>query len=121
MRPKLPRQGVAEIIAPDVDAHDDSERVIGRRVTFHGEKEHQYLLGYGLMIVAVLKKKPGEDEYQPLTTEDEVHAAGGVTADDRIEVVPFLKETGRYSFVTSDPRAIDLDAFQHLARKPTTH
>jgi hypothetical protein len=117
----MPKKPIAEIVTPKPEPHDDPDRVIGRRVTFHGEKEHQYLLSYELMIVAVLKKKPGEDEYQPLTTEDKVHAAGGVTADDRIEVVPFLKETGRYSFVTSDPRAIDLDAFRHLARGGTTH
>ncbi|MGH9122147.1 MAG: hypothetical protein ACRDYC_09425, partial [Acidimicrobiales bacterium] len=62
-----------------------------------------------------------KDECRHLTTEEEIHAAGGVTADDRIEVAPFLEEEGRQSFVTSDPRAIDLDAFRHLARGGTTH
>jgi hypothetical protein len=31
-----------------------------------------------------------------------------VTADDRIEVRPWIEREGRFSFVSSDPRAIDL-------------
>jgi len=120
MGPKLPTEGVAEIIAPDVEAHDDSERVIGRRVTYHGT-EHKYLVGHELVIVAVLKGALLRAEYTLLSTEDAVHAAGGVTADDRIEVAPFIKEENRFSFATSDPRAIDLDAWRHLARRSTTH
>jgi hypothetical protein len=116
---KLPKKNVAEIVGPDLDAHDDSERVIGRRVTYHGD-EHPYLAGHELVIVAVLRALQDGDR-RALTSEDEVHAAGGVTADDRIEVAPFIKEENRFSFVTSDPRAIDLDAFRHLARRSTTH
>jgi len=116
---KLPKKQVAEIVAPDVGGHDDSERVIGRRVTYHGE-EHPYLVGHELVIVAVLRALTDGDR-RALTSEDEVHAAGGVKADDRIEVAPFIKEENRFSFVTSDPRAIDLDAFRHLARGGTTH
>jgi hypothetical protein len=117
----MPKKPEVEFIHPKVEPHDDPDRVIGRRVTFHGEREHPYLLGHELMIVAVLKDALIKEEHPVLTTEEQVHEAGGVTADDRIEIVPFLKETGQFSFVTSDPRAVDLDAFQHLARRLTTH
>jgi len=39
-----------------------------------------------------------------------------VTADDRIEVQPWLEREQRWSFVTSDPRAIDLACFRHLSK-----
>jgi hypothetical protein len=39
-----------------------------------------------------------------------------VTADDRIEVQPWLEAESRFSFVTSDPRAVDLECFAHLRR-----
>ena len=113
-------KGTAIILAPDVEAHDDPSRVIGRRTTYHGD-EHPYLHGYDVVIVAVLKDALRVEESGHLTTEEEVRDAGGVGADDRIEVAPFLPKEGRLSFVTSDPRAIDLDAFRHLARSRTNH
>jgi hypothetical protein len=73
------------------------------------------------LIVAVLKDALCVEESGHLTTEEEVRDAGGVSADDRIEVAPFLPKEGRLSFVTSDPRAIDLDAFRHLTRSRTNH
>ena len=42
------------------------------------------------------------------------NARGGVTAHDRVEVQPWLEREQRWSFVTSDPRAIDLACFRHL-------
>jgi len=39
-----------------------------------------------------------------------------VTADDRVEVQPWLEAEGRFSFVASDPRAIDLACFASLKR-----
>ena len=42
--------------------------------------------------------------------------ASGVTADDRIEVQPWMEKEGRFSFVTSDPRAVDLACFRKLAK-----
>jgi hypothetical protein len=113
-------KGVAEIIGPDVEPHDDAERIIGRRTTYDGD-EHRYLHGYDVVIVAVMKGALLTDRGRTLTTEDEIHQAGGVSADDRIEVAPVLPEEGRLSFVTSDPRAIDLECFRHLARGGTTH
>lgn len=105
----------AEILSPNVEMHDDPSRVIGRRTTYHGD-EHRYLRGHDVVIVAVLKDALHVEEHGYLKTDDDVRAAGGVGANDRIEVAPFLPREGRLSFVTSDPRAIDLEAFRHLAR-----
>ena len=111
-------KGTAVILGPNVEPHDDPTRVIGRRTTYHGD-EHAYLHGYHVVIVAVLKGALRVEEYGHLTNEEEVRGAGGVDAGDRIEVAPFLPKEGRLSFVTSDPRAIDLEAFHHLARGGT--
>jgi hypothetical protein len=51
-----------------------------------------------------------------LRDEDALARAGGVTADDRVEVQPWLADEERWSFVTSDPRAIDLACFRGLTR-----
>ena len=108
----------AVILGPNVKPHDDPTRVIGRRTTYYGG-EHPYLRGYDVVIVAVLKGALRVEEYGHLTSEEEVRGAGGVDTDDRIEVAPFLPKEGRLSFVTSDPRAIDLESFRHLARGGT--
>ncbi len=108
-------KGTAVILGPDVKPHDDPARVIGRRTTYHGD-EHPYLRGYDVVIVAVLKDALRVEEHGHLTTDDEIRSAGGVSADDRIEVAPVLRKEGRLAFVTSDPRAIDLEVFRHLAR-----
>jgi hypothetical protein len=113
--PAAETKGVAIILTPDVQAHDDPTRVIGRRTTYHGD-EHPYLRGHDVVIVAVLKDALRVEEHGYLKTEEDVCATGGVSADDRIEIAPFLPKEGRLSFVTSDPRAIDLEAFRHLAR-----
>jgi hypothetical protein len=57
-------KGVAVIIAPNVEAHDDAERVIGRRTTYHGD-EHRYLHGYDVVVVAVMKGALRVDEFHP--------------------------------------------------------
>jgi hypothetical protein len=111
-------KGTAIILGPNVEPHADRSRVIGRRTTYHGD-EHPYLRGYDVVIVAVLKSALCIEECGHLTSEEEVRGAGGVNADDRIEVAPFLPKEGRLSFVTSDPRTIDLEAFRHLARGGT--
>lgn len=105
----------ARILAPDVEPHDNPSRVIGRRTTYCGD-EHPYLWGHDVVVVAILKGALRVDEHEHLSTDEQIRDAGGVTADDRIEVAPFLPEQGRLSFVTSDPRAIDLEAFRHLNR-----
>ncbi len=108
-------KGIVTILAPDVERHDSPARVIGRRTTYHGD-EHPYLRGHEVVIVAVLKNALRLEEHSHLTTEDDVRRAGGVGPDDRIEAAPVLGDANRLSFATSDPRAIDLEAFRYLAR-----
>lgn len=108
-------KSIAVLMVPDVQPHDDPARIIGRRTSYVGD-EHPYLRGEAVVIVAVLKDALTAEESTTLASDDEIRAAGGVTCNDRIEVVPFIREAGRLSFATSDPRAIDLTAFSHLAR-----
>ena len=108
------QRGVAMFLRPDVEVHTDPTRVIGRRTTCDSD-EHPYLRGYEVVVVAVLKNALQTEECEYLTTEDAVRAAGGVGPDDRVEVGVILPREG-LSFVTSDPRAIDLEAFRFLAR-----
>jgi hypothetical protein len=67
-------------------------------------------------------KRAAAPDYDPerdgsyLRDEDEIARAGGVATDDRIEVQPWLEGEQRWSFVTSDPRAVDLAIFQELSR-----
>ena len=111
-------KGIAIILRPDVEAHTDPSRVIGRRTTCDSD-EHPYLRVYEVVVVAVLKNALRVEEYDYLTTEEAVRAAGGVGRDDRIEVAPILPKEG-LSFVTSDPRAVDLKCFEGL-RRVTRH
>jgi len=53
---------------------------------------------------------------QYIRDEEDLERAGGVTADDRVEVQPWLAAERRFSFVSSDPRAIDLSCFASLKR-----
>jgi len=96
-------------------------KILGSTTTYHGT-EHPYLKGYKVRIVAVLKNAARPDidvdgpDYAHLSDEDDLARAGGVTADDRIEVQPWMEKEGRFSFVTSDPRAVDLACFRKLAK-----
>lgn len=107
-------KGTVIIVRPDVEAHGDPTRVIGRRTTCDSD-EHPYLRGYEVVVIAVLKNALRVEEYDYLTTEEAVRAAGGVGPDDRLEVAPILPKEG-LSFVTSDPRATDVEAFRSVAR-----
>ena len=57
---------------------------------------------------------PGRD--RGAGRQEDLERAGGVTADDRVEVQPWLAAERRFSFVSSDPRAIDLACFASLKR-----
>lgn len=88
-------------------------RIIGT-VTSYSGREHAYLRGLPVKIIAVFKGAANpaldpEDGYPVATNDEELAALGGLEADDRVEVVPFLEQAGRYSFVSSDARAVDLD------------
>ncbi len=94
--------------------------IIGTTTTYHGT-EHRYLAGHKLRIVSVMRGGAApvwdpEADFAWLSTDAELARAGGVSADDRVEVQPWLETERRYSFVTSNPRAVDLAAFAHLAR-----
>ena len=93
---------------------------LGTTTTYDGT-EHGYLRGHEVRIVAVLKNALRAD-YDPdqeghyIRDEEDLERAGGVTADDRVEVQPWLAAEGCFSFVSSDPRAIDLACFASLKR-----
>ena len=93
-----------------------STQVIGKVTTYVGT-EHRHLTGCTVRIVAVLKgaalAQPPDDGLH-IGNDDDLVEAGGVTPDDRVEVQPWLEAEGRFSFVTSDPRATDLECFRHL-------
>jgi hypothetical protein len=93
---------------------------LGTTTTYDGT-EHAYLRGHKVRIVAMLKNALRAD-YEPdrdgqyIRDEDDLERAGGVTAEDRVEVQPWLAAEGRFRFVSSDPRAIDLACFASLKR-----
>lgn len=93
---------------------------LGTTTTYDGT-EHAYLRGHKVRIIAVLKNALRAD-YDPdrdgqyIRDEEDLERAGGVTADDRVEVQPWLAAERRFSFVSSDPRAIDLACFASLKR-----
>ena len=95
------------------------DKIIGSVTTYHGT-EHPYLVGHKLKIIAILKgfdaDNPDPDGVKILTTDEELEAAGGVRATDRVEVQPWIDDGdgGHWSFVTSDPRACDLECFDDL-------
>ena len=96
-------------------------KILGSTTTYHGT-EHPYLNGYRVRIIAVLKNAARPDidvdgpDYAHISDEEDLARAGGVTAADRLEVQPWMEKEGRFSFVTSDPRAMDLACFKKLAK-----
>ena len=96
------------------------DKIIGL-VTRYTGTEHAYLVAHDLRIVTVIKgfDVDNPDDVAILQTDAEIEAAGGVSARDRIEVQPWLEDVdgGRWSFVTSDPKACDLECFSHLAEE----
>lgn len=93
-------------------------KVIGTVTTYVGS-ELDYLRGFKVRILAVMKGAASPD-YHPdsgstyLFDDDEIARTGGITAEDRVEVQPWIRHRGSFSFVTSDPRAVDLRCFEHL-------
>lgn len=89
--------------------------MIGTVTTYNGS-EMPWLQGK-VRILSVLKggARPDVDVeasgYQ-IWDNQTLEAAGGLTAEDRVEVQPWLASKGRFSFVTSNPLAKDLASFQ---------
>ena len=96
------------------------KKIIGSTTTCTCSTEHRYLNGLTVRIIAVIKNAarpdydPDEDDTY-ITDDEDLARAGGVTADDRVEVTPWIEKEGRFSFVSSDPVATSLGAFAHLA------
>ena len=87
-------------------------RIIGAVTRYEG-LEHKFMRGLTVRVVAVMKgtavpDREPEADYPYLRNEEDVIRSGGVTENDRLEVQPWIKEERRFSFVTSDARAIDL-------------
>ena len=96
------------------------QKIIGAITTYQGS-EHAYLRGHDVRIVAVLHNGNAEPDgdgeipgYEHLDNDTDIARFGGVTANDRIEVTPWIENEGRFSWVTSDPLAIDLATFTQL-------
>ena len=93
-----------------------AEKVIGTDTRYIGD-ELEFLRGARVRIIAVMHDalRPGADldsDGSLVRDDDHLVRVGGVTRFDRIEVAPFIGD--RVSFVTSDPRAIDLEGFASL-------
>lgn len=95
-------------------------RIIGKTTTYQG-KEHRSITGRTVRIIGVLKgaatqnhNPDADDAY--LNSDEAIVAAGGVSADDRVEVLVWGEAQQRFSFVSMDPLATDLACFAHLAR-----
>jgi hypothetical protein len=105
---------------PHLQRRTNMAKTIGAITTYDGN-EHPYLRGHNVRIVAGDEGRRGaglrpRPRWRRPPRYDDVERAGGVTAADRIEVQPWLEREQRWSFVTSDPRAIDLACFKRLAR-----
>lgn len=91
---------------------------IGTITTYDGD-EHPALRGHEVKVVAILTDAaaPNRDPdagYAVLTTDAAVAERGGLGPHDRAEVVPWLAQAGRFSFVGYDPRVTDLPALRPL-------
>jgi hypothetical protein len=88
-------------------------KFLGRTYTYAGA-EFPWMRGLTVRVVAVLRGaarpdcNPDADDYY-LNDDERIARAGGIDAGDRVEVQPWMDEEKRFSFVTSDPRACDLE------------
>jgi len=100
-----------------------AKQIIGSTTTFIGESgEHKYLKNYKVLIRGIIKNGvlPEGKGYDPdaddayISDNDYLLEIGGVTANDRIDVQPWIEKVKRFSWVSSDARAVDLKMFSHL-------
>ena len=88
-----------------------TKKTIGTITTYHGD-EFGFLKGQTVKVIAVMKDcddEESDDSY--ITDDDHLQRAGGIGANDRVEVTPWIESKGRFSFASSDPQASDLAAF----------
>jgi hypothetical protein len=88
-------------------------RFLGKTYTYAGD-ESSWMRGLTVRVVAVLKGAARPDgnpdaEGYYLNDDERIARAGGIDVWDRVEVQPWMDEEKRFSFVTSDPRASDLE------------
>ncbi|MDY0061000.1 MAG: hypothetical protein RBU45_14410 [Myxococcota bacterium] len=91
-------------------------------ITTCNSSEHRYLNHSEVKIVAVTKGAAAPDldpdaDLSIAFTDEELARLGGLDANDRVEVVPWIESAGRFSFVSSDPKATDLAAWKLLAAR----
>jgi hypothetical protein len=113
-----------------------TKKVIGTVTTIITREgmEHKHLAHHELKICAVIKGAARPD-YDPdaddtyITDDETLAAAGGVTADDRCEVAPWIEaatpgiggcEGPHWSFVCSDARAVDLEGLLPATAAPAS-
>jgi len=95
-------------------------KTLGTTTTYDGT-EHGYLRGYNVRIVAVLKNALRAD-YDPdqdgqyIRDEEDLERAGRRDRRRPRRGAAMARSGGRFSFVLSDPRPIDLACFASLKR-----
>ena len=79
-------------------------QIIGREATYTGTF-HRWMNGLRVRVVKVIR----DVDAGPIFDNDaDLARAGGLQAGDILEVQPWVKEEGRFSFVTSDASAGEL-------------
>ena len=91
----------------------EATKVIGAVTTYLGN-DYGMKPGHKVRIIAVLPKD--EDAY--IRDDDELARRGGVKATDRVEITPWIEKEGRFSWVTNDPKATDLEIFFDVTTPP---
>lgn len=78
-------------------------QIIGCETTYTGTA-HRWMNGLKVRVVKVIRNEDG-----PVFDNDpDLARAGGLRADDIVEVQPWVKEEGRFSWATSDASASEL-------------
>lgn len=95
--------------------------IIGRTTRYYGERK--YLRKSVVRIVGIMRNclrpdyDPDDDSmYEYIDSDEILNERGPVTKWDRVEVRQWIESEGRFSFVTADPRAVDLGCFQNLKK-----
>lgn len=99
----------------------EAAKVIGAITTYLG---HEYGMkpGHKVRIIAVLPNAaspdydPDAESSSPINDDAELARRGGVKATDRVETQPWIEKEGRFSWVSNDPEATMIEAFQHLRK-----
>lgn len=94
-------------------------KILGSITTYIGT-EHSYLHGHKVRIVGVMKRAAtlnyDPDRDGSYLLDEEIARAGGVTADDRVEVQSWIEAEQRWSVVSSDSKTTDLACFARLKK-----